>query len=235
MVGNKNSFMTFIRSLLFYILFYLSTIMIMLCFLPTLLLPPKYSILPPKIWSHITLFLICYVCGLRCEIRGQEHLQAAKQDNGAILIACQHQSAWETLVLFAIFERPLFVLKKELLSIPIIGWYFKKVGCIAVNRKGSGNVIKQLVNQAQDRLNKGRQLIIFPEGTRNSSAKPMKLKAGIERIQTATNIPVLPATLNSGKFWQRNGFYKHKGTVILQFYPPIEQDIREQLTTLFYE
>jgi 1-acyl-sn-glycerol-3-phosphate acyltransferase len=160
------------------------------------------------------------ICGIRFEVKGREHIPK----EGAIF-AVKHQSAWETLALWCILDRPIFVLKRELHKIPVFGPYLKKVDNIAIDRGGGSKTIRQMITQAKHYLQKKRAIIIFPEGTRIPPGETRSYRIGIAALYDALSPPVIPVALNSGCFWGRNAFQKKPGTITVEFLPPMQQGL----------
>ena len=137
------------------------------------------------------------------------------------IIVANHQSAWETLALAAIFPDASFVAKQETASIPIVGWFLKNYPMIMVDRGASANAIRQLVVDSRAVLAEGRSIIIFPEGTRKSISERVVFKRGAEVLYSELDRPVLPIAFNSGLFWSRTSAMKCQGTITLSYLPPI--------------
>jgi 1-acyl-sn-glycerol-3-phosphate acyltransferase len=208
---------TFIRSLLYQIFFLPWTLGLCLLYLPLLVLADRRTIQhAARFWLEGALWLQKIVLGLSFEVRGEEHLMKS----GAIL-APKHQSAWETMVFHRLVGDPAFVLKKELLSLPLIGWYMRRTDQIAIDRSAGGSALKQMLDGGRHALEQGRALIIFPEGHRQPSGKGGRYHPGIFKLYEALGVPVVPIALNSGLFWGRNSFLRHAGRITLQILPPI--------------
>jgi 1-acyl-sn-glycerol-3-phosphate acyltransferase len=161
-----------------------------------------------------------YIVGLDLQARGLEH-----RPPGAAVIACKHQSAWDTFVFYLLLDDPNYVMKTELMRIPFWGWYARKCGAIAVDRSGGAGALKRLVREAEDRLAKGRQVIMFPEGTRTAPGARRPYQPGIAAIYKATEAPVVPVAVNSGLFWGRRSFRKLPGVVTLEFLPAMPKGL----------
>ena len=208
--------MTALRSILFNLSYLLwSIIMHVLC-LPLLLAPASWVWKAAHLWIDGTLFLLRVFCGLDHRELGVEHLPT-----GPAIIAAKHQSAWETLFLSRRLGHPAFILKRELLMIPLFGWFIRKVGMIAVDRAGKAAALKKMVREAQETFAAGRSIVIFPEGTRTAPGTHKPYQPGIAALYTQLGVPVVPVALNSGLFWGRKAFLKKPGTITLQFLPPI--------------
>jgi len=155
--------MVLIRSIAFNALFYLNLLVHFVAAIPTLAMPHQAIVAVMKFWAHTNFWLLRVVCGVACEFRGIE-----KIPTGALLIASKHQSLWETFALITLFADPAFILKRELMWIPFYGWYAWKAGMIPVSRGKRAQALADMTNSARQELNRGRQIIIFPEGTRRA-------------------------------------------------------------------
>nr|WP_255684101.1 MULTISPECIES: lysophospholipid acyltransferase family protein [unclassified Xanthobacter] len=208
---------TALRSLVFLAAFYAVTTIYVVAFLPLLLLPRKvhwkYAVLG---WSKTNSALLRLICGVRVEIAGRENIPA-----GPLLIAAKHQSAWETLALLPLFSDAAFVLKKELTLIPLLGWHLKKARMIPVDRSAGMSALKAMTRIARAEVEDGRQILIFPEGTRRPPGAPPDYKFGVAHLYGALGVPCLPVALNSGLYWPRRAFIKRAGTIRVDILPPI--------------
>jgi 1-acyl-sn-glycerol-3-phosphate acyltransferase len=206
------------RSLLFNALFYLNLLAHMLAALPTLLLP--YPVLRAFIRSYArtSLWLLRVVCGTQVTWRGTENIPP-----GACIIACKHQSAWETFALYAVLEDPIYILKRELMWIPLFGWYMWKAGLIPIDRSAGMAALARMTARAQRALAgpRPRQLVIFPEGTRRRPGAAPTYKPGIVYLYARLGLPCVPTALNSGLFWPRRSLARLPGTISVEFLPPI--------------
>jgi 1-acyl-sn-glycerol-3-phosphate acyltransferase len=167
-------------------------------------------------WARVVLALARDVAGIRWELRG--HTELLKP---GVLIASKHQSAWDTVVFFLLFERPTYVMKKELGYVPIYGWLAKSQGHIFVDRKAGAAAIRNLRRLSQAALKAGRSIVIFPQGTRVAPRKPAPYQPGVAGLYMAIAAPVVPVALNSGLFWGRRRYLKHPGTIIVEVLPEI--------------
>jgi 1-acyl-sn-glycerol-3-phosphate acyltransferase len=208
--------MIFIRSLLFNVAFYLWTSVMFLLSLPALLLPVGAVWGLGRIWVCGTVLLLRVFVGLTHEVRGVAHRLP-----GAALYAVKHQSAWDTLIFALLLDRPAIVLKKELLNLPLFGWYMRKCRMIPVDRKGRATALKRMAADARDRASSGRPILIFPEGTRVAPGHRRPYQPGAAALYGALGLPVVPVALNSGLFWGRKSFHKRPGRIVVEFLPPI--------------
>lgn len=190
---------------------------------------PKIIAYVPYVWSAGTVHLMRLICGLKSEVVGLENLPKKP-----FIVACKHQSMWETVFLFAIFTNPAFILKKELCKIPIYGWYIKFAGMISVDRSKASSV-KDMPKQVQKVFDDNRVLVIFPEGTRVAVGDSVAYKPGIYAVhKDHADIPIVPTAVNSGLFWKKSSFLIYPGTAKIKFMDPImgEYDKDYLLSTL---
>jgi 1-acyl-sn-glycerol-3-phosphate acyltransferase len=207
----------FLRSLVFQCLYYLSTVLLMLVWLPTLITGPRGVVQElGRQWGRTTLWLLEKICGLKHEIRGLENIP-----KGAVIVAAKHQSVWDTFTLPIFFPDFSYILKHELVYLPLFGWYLLRSEQIAIDRAKGRKAMPQLVAKAKALFAQDRQLFIFPEGTRRPAGAPPAYKFGVAMIYQETGAPVLPVILNSGLFWPRHGFLIRPGCAVMEFLPPI--------------
>lgn len=205
-----------IRSALFNAAVYLNFLVQAVLFSPVLLLPERFVWPIARFWVRSTLWLHRAILGIDDEIRGRENIPA-----GGFIVASKHQSAWETLRLIELFPRPCFILKRELLWLPLFGWYLTRTGMIPVNRGKRSAALQAITLRARRAMAEGRQIIIFPEGTRRPPLAPPEYRHGVTRLYRELNVPCLPVALNSGLFWPRRSFVQRRGTVLVACLPPI--------------
>jgi 1-acyl-sn-glycerol-3-phosphate acyltransferase len=171
------------------------------------------------------IWLLEKICNIKYQIKGLENLP---QENGFI-IACKHQSVWETMIMFFIFKRPVYAYKKELLSLPFYGWMLRNMSGIKIDRKSSISAIKSLVKQSEYYIKNKQNIIIFPQGTRvpiDSNAKNYPYQSGLFAIYKKNNCPVIPTALNSGVFWSKD--IKRSGTITIEFLPSIAPNLKKE-------
>jgi len=178
------------------------------------------------VWGfvHTNALLERWILNLKYEVRGAEHLPTS----GAYIVASKHQSAFETMKLHILFKDPAVILKKELLSIPLWGWYLAKSDVIAIDRSSRSAAVESIKAGALHMKEMGRPIVIFPQGTRvypETTTKEKPYKIGVARVQDATQLPIIPMAMNAGVYWPRNAFWKSSGTVVFEFLPPIEAGI----------
>ncbi len=205
-----------VRSIVFNILFYLNTLILLIMALPTFFLPYRAIIWVAKTWGRINLVLLRVVAGIKIEVRGRE-----KIPRGAILVAAKHQSAWETFALLPLFDNPVFIVKRELQWIPIFGWLMIKGRMVPVDRSAGSQALAEMTERARIELADNRQLIIFPEGTRRAAGAEPRYKFGVAQLYAAEGVPCVPIALNSGLFWPRRSIRRIPGTVVIEILDPI--------------
>ncbi len=206
-----------IRSIIFNIVYYGSTAVICIAYIPMVLLPTRYFIKCLKAYFCYVAFLEKYIMGLNYKILGQEHLPK----NGSYIVAAKHQSAYETLKLYVLFDSPAIILKRELFNIPIWGWLAKKAGHIGIDRSNRQTSVQSINEGALRVAKENRPIVIFPQGTRVPIGIKKPYKKGVSHIAKAANLDIIPLAMNSGFFWAKNAFWKKSGTVTFQFLPPI--------------
>ena len=204
-----------LRSAVFNLLFFSLTTLMMIVCLPFFLGPPLWIRNVTRVWAHGVLFLLAAIIGLRYRIRGVENWP-----QGTGLIASNHQSAWDTIAFLAIFPHASYVLKKELLRLPLLGWYLHRLRMIPIDRAGGGGALQRLLREAKDE-GEMRQIIIFPEGTRVPPGVKRPYHSGIAALYTRLGFPVTPVALNSGLFWKRRAFIKRPGVIEVEVLPEI--------------
>jgi 1-acyl-sn-glycerol-3-phosphate acyltransferase len=229
-LGTADSMLA-LRSLVFSILFYGYFALSAVAAAAISLISPKS--LPPfaRFWSRTWLAMYRAICGVSYEVRGIENVP-----HGGCLLAVKHQSVWDTCALFAIFERPVFVLKSELMFIPFFGWALARLGCIPVKRGTGKSALDNMVRGTRTALAQGKQVVIFPEGTRTMLGQAANYKTGISHLYTALNVPCVPVALNSGAFWARHTFLRPPGTIIIEALPAIPAGLhRKEMFDLLVE
>ena len=214
-----------IRSLIFKIFFYLGIILICLIFLPSLLLPQKIVLFGGKIMGHWSKICLNIFLSTKIIIKGKENLIS----EGKFFIACSHQSMFETFFLQTIFNSPVFILKKELLRIPVFGMYLKKIGSISIDRDkiskenlGFSDKIKSVINSSN------RPIIIFPQATRMTAEDRTPFKKGVSRIYEDLQIKCQPVAINSGNIWPKSGKLKPNGILVISILKEIEPGMEKK-------
>jgi 1-acyl-sn-glycerol-3-phosphate acyltransferase len=208
--------MIFLRSILFNVAFYFNLVFLMLVGLPCLLRDRHAVHALARLWARNSLWLLDKICGAKIEFRGLEHMP-----KGGCLIAAKHQSFLETFALTLVTADFTFVLKRELMRIPFFGWYLSRAEQIGIDRSKGGSALAQIIRQGRDALAEGRQIFIFPEGTRRPPGAAPAYKAGVAQIYAQTGAVCLPVALNTGLVWPRRSFVRRPGRVTIEFLEPI--------------
>ncbi len=211
--------MLFLRSLLFNFFLYIGIIFIFIIALPTLFLPAKLTLIFGKFLGHYTIFILKIFLNTKVEIKGINNIPKTEK----YFVASAHQSMFETFALQAVLNYPVFILKKELLKIPLFGLYLKKIKSIEIVRDtitkdnlGFFDKVAAIVKE------ENRPLLIFPQGTRVKIDEVVPFKKGVGRIYEALNISCIPLALNSGKVWPKKGIIKYPGKITISLLEPIK-------------
>jgi 1-acyl-sn-glycerol-3-phosphate acyltransferase len=198
-----------VRSLVFNALFYALIVVMVIVGLP-LLVSPRWTLAYARLWGRLSVWLLRVVCGTRVEFRGTP-------PRGGALIAAKHQSFLETFALLVVLDKPTYVLKRELTWLPLFGWFLTRSGMIAIDRRAGAKTFPQLNARAAAAVAAGRQLIIFPEGTRRPPGAPPAYKAGVAHLYKTLRAPCVPVALNTGVFWPRRRFLRRPGLAVIEF------------------
>jgi 1-acyl-sn-glycerol-3-phosphate acyltransferase len=217
------------RSLLFNVLFYVNITARMIVALPTIVLPYAFLLRVLRAYARSSLWLLRVVCGITVEWRGREKLPA-----GSYIVACKHQSSWETFALFMLLPDPTYVLKRELMWIPFFGWLATKARMIPIDRGSGAKALARMIKAARAEIARSRQIVIFPEGTRRAPGSEPQYLPGVAYLYAETGLPCVPVALNSGLFWPRRSLRRYPGTVVVEVLDPIPPglDRRAFLTRL---
>ena len=211
-----------IRNFLFSIFFYIGIILICIIFLPTFFLPQKIVLFGGKIMGHWSRFCLEFFLSTKIVIKGSENLIK----NEKFFIACSHQSMFETFYLQTIFNSPIFILKKELLSIPIFGWYLKKIKSISIDRNKINKENLDFYEKIKMSLEStDRPIIIFPQATRVAANDRSRFKKGASRIYETLNIKCQPVAINSGNVWPKSGMLIANKTLTISILKPIDSGL----------
>lgn len=213
--------MIFLRSLLFTISFWIWSVFVAFAMIPTLLLPYRAGLWCLRIWSAGITLLLRVCCNVKTEFRGLEH-----QPHGPAIVAPKHQSMYDVFSQFAFVPSALFVMKKELVWIPLFAWYGLKIGCIVVDRETGSTALRKMVAAAKDRFKEPRQLMIFPEGTRKRPGAEPDYKPGVAALYRELDVPVHPVATNSGAHWANRGFNTSPGTIVFEYLEPIPPGLK---------
>lgn len=209
----------FLRSTVFNFSFYLVNAFQMIFWIPTFFFLSKenrWKIV--KIWAYSLLWLQHKICNNVFDFSGLENIPKSKN----LLVAGKHQSSWETYTVVLFFDDPAYILKRSLMSIPLFGWYVKKMRSVPIDRGSGSLALASITSNATTMMAEDkRQIIIYPEGTRKISGAPAKYKYGITHLYTELQKPVIPFALNSGMFWSRQSFLRYPGKISMHFLPAI--------------
>lgn len=184
---------------------------------PLMLFGQKTTRATIKLWAKIMLFFLKVIAGVTFRIEGEENIPK----EGGALVAVNHQSMWETVALYALLPEAVMILKKELMRVPIYGWWAGRANNIPIDRKGGARALKAMRNAARDAIANGAQVVVFPEGTRVQPGTEAPYHPGAAGIYTASGSPCYPAAHDSGRFWRQPGILKTPGEITLRFLPPI--------------
>ena len=215
--------MTLLRSTMFNLWFYLGTTVVALCTVPPILarrmglLRPGWGFGYVHVWTRFVLWGLRVFAGTRWDVRGREHLPK----DGAALIVSMHQSAFDTMVWFALVPQATYVLKRELLRIPCVGGMLIELGLIPVDREAGATAIRSLLKETDRAVAEGRQIVIFPEGTRVPPGERAPLHPGFAAIASRSGLPIIPVTTDSGHCWGRKAFHKLPGVIHIDVHPPM--------------
>ena len=215
------------RSLLFNVLFYVTTTLYVVLGSPLLFAPRRWAMAALANHARFELWLLKTIVGTKLEVRGQDKLP-----EGPCLVASKHQSAWETFALIPLFRDPALLMKRELFWIPFHGWFSRKFEMIPVDRDKGPAALRRMLRETRKRVADGRQIIIFPEGTRRPPGAPPDYKTGVVLLYEALGVPCVPVALNSGLFWPRRSLTRRPGTIVVEFLDPIAPGLSK---TVFLE
>jgi 1-acyl-sn-glycerol-3-phosphate acyltransferase len=208
--------MLILRSLLFTFLFYVTTALFLVLGSWLFFAPRSWAMAGLKTHGRFSVWLLRVIAGTRLEVRGHEKLP-----KGACLVVSKHQSAWDTFGLVPLFRDPAIVLKDELKWIPFYGWFCVKFEHILVKREKAAQALKTMIADAKQRVAQGREVVIFPEGTRQAPGAPPAYKPGYVALYEALEVPCVPVALNSGLYWPRRQLIRRPGTIVVEFLDPI--------------
>lgn len=208
--------MTLLRSLLFNTVFWIWTVGMHVLGLILMLAPRRVFMAAGKVWLGGVVVLARVIAGIGYEVRGRENIPTTP-----CIVAAKHQSAWDTFALPVLLDLPTFVLKKELMQIPLFGWYLRRYGAVPVDRKAGAKALRGMLRSAEAEMARGRSVVIFPEGTRVPPGETRAYHPGVAALYRDLNVPIVPVTLNSGWFWGRRQFRKIPGTIVVDVRPAI--------------
>jgi 1-acyl-sn-glycerol-3-phosphate acyltransferase len=205
-----------LRSFVFTVLFYVETALFLVLGSWLFFAPRSWAMAGLKTHGLFSVWLLRMIAGTRLEVRGHEKLP-----KGACLVVSKHQSAWDTFGLVPLFRDPAIVLKDELKWIPFYGWFCVKFEHILVKRERAAQALKTMIADARQRVAQGREVVIFPEGTRQAPGAPPDYKPGYVALYEALDVPCVPVALNSGLYWPRRKMIRRPGTIVVEFLDPI--------------
>lgn len=216
--------LTALRSALCLLLSYLWTGLLILLYLPLLaVLPRRRMQWWGALWCRGVILLARVICGIRHRVIGRERLPA-----GPLILAAKHQSAWDGVIFHLLCDDPVFVLKEELLRVPMFGLYLRRLGNIGIDRGAGVRAIRQMLPAVAARLGEGSQVIVFPEGTRVAPGTRHPYQPGVAALYQRFDVPLVPVALNSGLLWGRNAFLRYPGTITIEFLPPMPRGLRRE-------
>ena len=210
-----------LRSLLFVFWLYGTMTLYGLGLLPLLAISEGAAMAAIRWWARAVLFGARWIVGIRVEFRGLEH-----RPQGAALVAGKHMSMLDTIAPFVILERPADVLKQSLMYLPAFGWYAWRTKMVAIRREDAAKALKGMVSACRERLKEGRQIVIFPEGTRSDPGDDPDYKPGVAALYRDLDVPCHLLATNSGQFWPGHGIDRKPGTVVFEFLPPIPAGLK---------
>ena len=214
--------MNTLRSVLYVIWLYGWMAVLSILALPSLLMPRAVTLWFVRTFARFVVLGLRLICGIRVEFRGQEHIP-----DGPVLIAGKHQAMLDVFLPFLVFKDPVLVMKRELLWYPGLGWYALKTRMLAIDRDGGAKTMKKMLFSAKVRVNKeGRQMLIYPEGTRSlPGAAPEYKPAGTRAFYKTLGVPLVPFATNSGLCWPAHGMMRRPGRVVYEVLPPLPENM----------
>jgi len=210
-----------VRSVLFAAWMFLGAVVLGTVSLPLLIGPRRSAMAPIRLWARLCLLGLRWIVGLSVEVQGR-----ALAPRGAALVAAKHQGMLDVLIALDLFPDPCIVLKKELMWIPFFGWFAAKVEMIAIDRSSGAKAVRRLTAATTRALAEGRQVFIFPEGTRQAPGAAPAYKPGIAALYRETNLPCTPMATNSGHVWPASGLAKYPGVAVYRLLPTIPAGLK---------
>ena len=211
----------FLKSLIFNILFYIWTLFISFFSFPVFFLNRKFDVKVWFLWIKVTNKILKTVIKLDYKVQGLKNITSNN-----VIYACQHQSAWDTIILPYLIGDCIIFHKRSLLFIPIFGWHLLKLGMVIITRNKGVNSLKNIISKTKKAIDKHRSVLIFPHGTRTLPNSINKIQSGIVILYKHLNIKVVPVKLNSGKYWGINKFLKYPGKITVSFLDPIQPGLK---------
>lgn len=208
-----------LKSWVYLVVFLAWTIGAAVVCLPTLV-SRRWAVGAIRMWVRGIRFLARNITGITFRSEGRENIP-----EGPCIVAAQHQSSFETYEMFHELEHPVFVLKRELIYIPILGWYMQRAGLVSVDRGAGATAMRKMLRAAQNALDADNQVIIFPEGTRANPGEMKPYKPGIAALYAHCDVPVIPMALNSGHFWGKTRILKRPGEIVFRYLPALPRGL----------
>ncbi|MCZ8260112.1 MAG: lysophospholipid acyltransferase family protein [Beijerinckiaceae bacterium] len=205
-----------LRSVLFHLLFYPYCAFWFIIAIGTWPFPPALLMAAARGWARGAIWLHAITTGARFEFRGLDRIPA-----GSLLVAAKHHSAWETMALLLHVPHATYILKRELLKLPLFGWHLVKAQQIPIDRGQRQQALAKMQAYALEAVQRGRQIVIFPEGTRRKAGAPPEYKFGVARMYAQLNVPCIPVALTSGLAWPRNTLLHYPRRIIMEYLEPI--------------
>ncbi len=211
--------MLLVRSAIFVLLHIITAVIF--CFISIFVWPFPFKIRYTVMtrWARLNLWLLAKICRIEYQVTGRENIP-----DGPCVILCKHQSSWETLALQSVFPPQVWVLKRELLWLPFFGWGLACLNPIAIDRRAGKKALQQVIDQGKQRLDSGKCVVVFPEGTRVPVGQIGRFGIGGAKLATETGYPAVPVAHDAGKVWPRHGFIKYPGVISLVVGSPISTE-----------
>ncbi len=215
--------MTFVRSLLFRVVLFASSPILAIVLSPALLFGRQGVRYLAKVWARMVLLELRFFCGISHRVEGAENMP-----QGGGVVAANHQSMWETIALYALLPKSAFIVKRELENIPVFGWFLRPAGNIVIDRQGGAKALRAMTRAAQQIVEGGGQIIVFPEGTRVQPGQHVEFQPGLAGVYKAVAAPCYPVAHDSGRFWRHPGPEKTPGVITIRFLPPIPANLERK-------
>ena len=209
--------MQHLRSLTYTVMLFLTTAFFAIVVIVFMWLPPARLYAVPRTWARLNLWLLKTLCGLDYRIEGAEHLPDVP-----FISMWKHSSTWETIAQMLLVPRASWLLKREILWVPVLGWAIARFKPIAIDRKAGGTAVNQVVTQGRERLSEGLGVIIYPEGTRVAPGETRKFGMSGALLASQSGAPLVPIAHDSGYYWRRRGLLKRPGTIRVVIGPPLD-------------
>ncbi len=213
--------MIFVRSLLFVLVFYLWSAVLVIGCLPLTLGPRRWTLGAFRFWTRGIIVQLRVICGIKVELRGREYMP-----KGRAIVAAKHQCMFDVFAQFAWLDDSCFVMRKELMRIPFFNIYAWKAGTLVVDRDGGAKALRDMLAEARLRLKDPRQLVIFPEATRGEPGSTGGYHPGVAGLSRDLELPTCPVATNSGVHWPAHGFLRRPGTIVFEYLPPIPTGLK---------